>query len=424
MAKVQRVENKKPEVIIQKIDIRQIQRTQIDIDKWRNAIKSAESVIMPRRILLYDLYFDIILDGHLSSVMDKRKTAVIKTPVVFSKDGNDIPEITKLTKSAWFQGMLTDLLDSKFWGHTLLEFQFSPDGTISYDLIPRKHVIPKFGQVVRDQADITGIPFRESPYTDFTLEAGDVNDLGLLMKAAQYVIYKRNCIADYAQYTELFGQPLRKGKYNPYDENTRKMLQESLEAMGSSPWVIYPEGTDIEFIEAKSPSGSGQLYNGLIEVANKEMSKLIVGQTLTTEAGNKGARSLGDVHMEVERDIHYSDRLFLKNILNNQFKKLLTIHGYNVDNGEFDFIDEESTSITDRIKVDELLKDIIPMADDYFYETYGVPKPDNYAELRKKLDEKNIQKQIPPAGNNPPPDNTPENKRKGIFPNFFVKTPR
>lgn len=420
MANTQRVTKKTPEVIIQQIDIRQIQRNTVDIDKWRTAIRSAESTTNPNRTQLYDLYSDILLDAHLSSAIDKRKTAVIKTPVVFNVDGKEDDAINLLIRAPWFQDMLTDLLDARFWGHTLLEFQFMPDGSISYNLIPRKHVDPQRAFVKIGQSDSTGIPYREPPYINFCIEAGENDDLGLLMKSAQYVIYKRNCFADYAQHAEMFGQPLRKGKYNPYDENSRLLLKQSLEEMGSSPWAIYPEGTDIEFVEAKSPSGSGDLYGGLIELNNNEISKLILGQTLTTESGSKGARSLGDVHMQVQQDIHYADRLFLKNILNNQFRKLLLLHGFKTEKGEFDFVDSESLPVGERIMVDEKLKEIIPMSDDYFYETYGVPKPDNYDELKKKLDEKNArpfaQQQQQPQSE-PQPQN--RKKGKGLFSSFF-----
>ncbi len=421
MPKTQRVSKATPEVILQMIDIRQIQRSNVDIDKWRNSIRSAESVTNPNRTQLYDLYFDIMLDGHLSSVIDKRKTAVIKTPVVFTVDGKEDEEINLLVQAPWFNDMLTDLLDARFWGHTLLEFQFLPDGAITYNLIPRKHVMPQKGIVIKSQSDSTGIFYRELPYLNFCIEAGENDDLGLLMKAAQYVIYKRNCFGDYAQHAEMFGQPLRKGKYNPYDENSRNLLRQSLEETGSSSYVIFPEGCDVEFVEAKSPAGSGELYSGLIEMGNNEISKLFLGQTLTTESGSKGARSLGDVHMQVQQEIHYADRLFLKNILNNQFRQLLLTHGYKVDKGTFDFVEAESLIISDRIDVDDKLRNIIPISDDYFYETYGIPKPENYEELKKKLDEKNsnpVQK-FPGAAPQDPKKEKPANKRKGLFNSFF-----
>ena len=77
MIKAKRTKGK-PADIIQKIEVTQIRRSSQDIESWRNAIKSAESTFFPRRTLLYDLYSEILLDGHLSAVIEKRKLSVMR----------------------------------------------------------------------------------------------------------------------------------------------------------------------------------------------------------------------------------------------------------------------------------------------------------------------------------------------------------
>ena len=76
-------------------------------------------------------------------------------------------------------------------------------------MIPRKHVVPQKGMIIKNQSDMTGFSYREFPYTNFLLEVGEGDSFGLLMKAAQYVIYKRGGFGDWAQYCELFGMPFR-----------------------------------------------------------------------------------------------------------------------------------------------------------------------------------------------------------------------
>ena len=70
--------------IIQQIQVWQNRRAAIDVDSWRSAIKSAESIFFPRRTLLYDLYSEILLDGHLSAVTQKRKLSVIFSFITLS----------------------------------------------------------------------------------------------------------------------------------------------------------------------------------------------------------------------------------------------------------------------------------------------------------------------------------------------------
>lgn len=388
-------------IITYKLDIRQIQRTIVDITTWRTAIQTAENIHFPRKVKLFDLYSDILLDAHLCSVIDKRKTAVLKSPITFTKDGKENEVICELIKSPAFIKMLDSLMDCRFWGHSLIEFEFNQD-TIIPHLIPRKHVVPEKGLVLISQADQDGILYRESPYSEFMLEAGEPGDLGLLSKAAQYVIYKRNCLADYSQYSEIFGQPLRIGKYNPQDEVARTQLKQSLEEMGSSSWAIYPEGTGIEFVESNSKTGSADLYKGLIELCNAEISKLIVGQTLTTEQGAVGSQALGNVHQAVEDKIEFADKLFIKNLLNFGFRDLLLKRGYPAD-GEFDYIEDEELTIKQKIELAISLDNKgLPIDDDYYYLTSGIPKPDNYDELKKKKDEEKATNNnpfgLPPAG--------------------------
>ena len=77
----------KQQNIIQKIEVTQTKRTSQDIDSWRNAIKNAESTFFPKRTLLYDLYNEILLDGHLTAVIEKRKLAVSNTPLCLVDNG-------------------------------------------------------------------------------------------------------------------------------------------------------------------------------------------------------------------------------------------------------------------------------------------------------------------------------------------------
>src|SRR4051812_27046740 len=102
--------------LIQRIEITQNKRSVQDIDSWRNAIKSAESTFFPRRTLLYDLYLEVLLDGHLSAVIAKRKLSVINTPLQFIQGGAVNEEITSLISSENFMLLLGQILDSKMWG--------------------------------------------------------------------------------------------------------------------------------------------------------------------------------------------------------------------------------------------------------------------------------------------------------------------
>ena len=357
--------------IIQKISVTQIKRSSQDIDNWRAAIQAAESGTMPRRTLLFDLYEEILLDGHLTAVVEKRKLSVTNTPVVFMENGKVYDEITELTTTEDFINLLHYIMESKLWGHSLIELNF--DGMkLQPKLIPRKHVEPKKGIVLRNQFDQTGFNYREAPYTNFCIEAGEENSLGLLMKAAQYVIYKRCGFGDWAQYAELFGMPFRIAKYDGHDEKTRTDLENTLKNAGSAAYVVIPKDTDFEFIQ-NNAQASNTLFESLINLCNKELSKLILGQTMTTEAG--GALAQAKVHQETERDLLMADKLFVRNVLNDKLIPLLKIHGYDVGKGKFFFNEQEHIDLKTRLDMDLKLAEKITIDDAYFYETYNLPTP-------------------------------------------------
>ncbi len=359
--------------LIQKIEVTQTHRSSQDIDSWRNAIKSAESTFFPRRILLYDLYSEVLLDGHLTAVTEKRKLSVINTPLHFVEDSKINEEITSLISTENFMELLNEILESKIWGHSLIELSFA-DGLLIPTLLPRKHVVPERGIIIKRQSDVEGFSYREFPFTNYILEVGERNSFGLLMKAAQYVIYKRGGFGDWAQYCELFGMPFRVAKYDGYDEKTRTDLESALKAAGSAAYIVIPKEADLNFIQ-NNTQGSAILYDMLVDSCNKELSKLILGQTTTTEAS--GAYAQAKIHQEVEMEIHFADKLFVKNVLNDKLISLLRIHGFKVGNGKFVFLEKENIDKKTRLEMDLKLAEKIKIDDSYFYENYNIPLPQN-----------------------------------------------
>ena len=363
----------KPPSIIQKVEIAQIRRASQDIDSWRQAIKNAESKFFPRRTLLYDLYAEILLDGHLTAVTEKRKQSVSNTPLVFTENGKVNEAIGDLISTEAFMNLIGFIMDSRLYGHSLIELQFENE-TINPTLIPRKHVVPEWGIILKKQSDNTGFDYRCKPYDDFLLEVGDKDSFGLLMKAAQYVIYKRGGFGDWAQNCELFGMPFRVAKYEGYDEKTRQELETALKAAGSAAYMVIPKEAEINFIQS-SQTGNAVHYEVMVNTCNKELSKLILGQTMTTE--ESGAYAQAKIHLEVEKEIHFADKLFVKNILNGKLVPLMRKHGMIGGNGKFSFHEKENIDTPTKLDMDLRLAEKIKIPDSYFYETYNIPQPTN-----------------------------------------------
>lgn len=419
-------EGKPQPVIIQKLTVRPINRRSQDIASWRQALRAAEATI-PRRVELYDLYEEIMLDGHLTSVVEKRILSVTNCEWMFvDKNGKEVEFMTKWIDTPDFELVVEEVLNSKMWGYTMLEFDFYKNDGVGVFCIPRKHMRPELGMVSYEQTANAGINIREGVYANTILEAGKEKNLGLLLKAAQYVIYKRGNFGDWAQFAEIFGQPLIDAVWDGYDENQRIMLLEALEAMGGGGQLVRPAGTELNFVQGGSNNPTGDLYRNLIECCNAELSKLILGQTETTESSAGSGYAQAAQHGETEDDINRSDRKFVRRILNRRLCKIFEANGIDLKGGSFQIKNdyEEKLSKTDQLNLELRLKNEggIPIDDDHFYETYGIEKPANYDELKAEMKEKAAAQQFSGGFGL----SEKQDQEGGVFhrlKNFFFKAP-
>src|SRR5579883_1883147 len=93
-----------------------------DVGRWRADHRAAESIYYPNRSRLYDLYADVILDAHLSGIMDKRIKTTTNKKARFVRNKKEDETFKPLIKSMEFKSMVYKLLLKKAWGLTGLEF--------------------------------------------------------------------------------------------------------------------------------------------------------------------------------------------------------------------------------------------------------------------------------------------------------------
>ncbi|MGD0117615.1 MAG: DUF935 domain-containing protein [Candidatus Binatus sp.] len=131
---------------------------------------------------------------------------------------------------------------------------------------------------------------------------------GLARAAGWAYLFKNYVLKDWITFTEVFGQPLRVGKYNPgASEQDKQALLRAVSRIGSDAAAIMPESMVIEFTEAHQ-NGSSELYQSFCEYLDAQVSKAVLGQTLTTEMPKSGgSRAAAQVHEGVRRDILNAD---------------------------------------------------------------------------------------------------------------------
>lgn len=312
-----------PNLTVNQITISQLRRTQADIQTWKTAVQSAESIINPNRKNLIELYNNVMADAMLKALYDKRLRAATASPLRYYTEQGIDWEATKIVAGLWFIELCKEILASKFWGYTLVEFDFARLPQSPFTAIPRQNVVPERKMIVRNPSDSTGIPIYEPPQADYLLyvEQG----LGMLLEAAPLVIYKRGSVADWAQFCEMFGMPIREYKYNPNDPQSRIEAEQAAKAMGAAAYIVTPEGVDLTLHKGVDGSSGNTVYEGLRTAMNEELAVLILGQTMTTMSGS--SRAQAEVHQAQQDEVLREDRNFLEAILNEQFLPLAQKHG-------------------------------------------------------------------------------------------------
>lgn len=377
-------------LIISQITVRPVVRDSADIAKFRAAQKLAEFVANPSRINLYDLMDEAMIDSHLTGIYGKRLRSVRNKRIRFVKDEKEVEGMDEFIKSKVFRYIRKRIFDSQGWGLSGLEFK--PGKTVRVKEIPRKHIKPHLKAITKEQLGNTvceGGYYEANPML-WIIENED-DTFGFLLKAIPWAIYKRGDVGDWAQYIELFGQPIRVGKYGAYDIESRSQLEEALDKAGGSLAIMIPKEADLQLIENKSSNGTGDLQEKFLNICDQQLSILVLGQTETTKSSRSSGYAQSKTHEEQQLEITQDDMDYELDWLNDEkFLNILASYGLPVEGGRF--VHESKANpqkLLDETKIDEFLENTVglPLGDDYYYKKYDRPKPDNYEELKKKKEE-------------------------------------
>ncbi|MCP4113378.1 MAG: DUF935 family protein, partial [Desulfobacteraceae bacterium] len=167
-------------------------------------------------------------------------------------------------------------------------------------------------------------------YHRYKARSGDDMRAGILRPVSWMFVFKNYSVKDWVAFAEIYGQPLRLGKYDPGASDEEKdALVLAVQSIGTDAAGIISRKTEIEFKDTVARNSTENVYSGLAGFCDRQMSKAILGQTLTSESGDKGSGSyaLGSVHDRVRFDLKNSDASSLSKTFRSQFVRPFV--GYN-----------------------------------------------------------------------------------------------
>ena len=143
-------------------------------------------------------------------------------------------------------------------------------------------------------------------------------------------LFKNYTLKDWVAFCEVYGMPLRLGKYQPgASEDDKRALMQALAQIGADAAGIFPDGTTIEFVNTEKAS-STDLYERLARYCDEQVSKAILGQTLTSDSGG-GSYAQSKTHNDVRHDLTVADCKALAATLRRDLIRPLVLFNFGDD---------------------------------------------------------------------------------------------
>lgn len=322
-----------------------------DIRAWQLAIGSATTPDEPTKLPLYTIYDRILYDEQVQAAMDTRVLHLTQTPFRFVNKQKQVNEdLTLQFQEKWFYDLLTFIMESRFFGHSLVNVtSVDEKGNIQdVELVNRRHVNAYKGIVVKQETDTTGDDYRTPPLSQWVFEIGNAKALGILCKVVPFVLLKNPALHAWSTYTEKYGMPIRAVK-SPNADNTRiGQLATMLESMGIDLWLILKSDEELQLIMQSNENG-WQNYDKFWNRLDQCIAKIILGNDATISTkDNTGTYSSISAMVELQEFRHWDDKTFTQHII-NRFKKQFEMFGYRIGDHTFEWDNFEEMTTTEMV---------------------------------------------------------------------------
>lgn len=339
-------------------------------------------------------------DPHLFSQLQTRKNAVTGLDfeiIPFDSDDERDKEIAEFVEAQingieGLEEIMLDLLDAVGKGFAVSEIMWTYDeGHVVVGDIRSRHQKRFFW----DSEDVFKIRTEEAPEgmelprNKFVLHrykarSGHPSRAGVLRVCAWMYLFKNYTLKDWVAFCEVYGMPLRLGKYQPgASEEDKRALMQALAQIGADAAGIFPDGTTIEFVNTEKAS-STDLYERLARFCDEQVSKAVLGQTLTSDSGG-GSYAQSKTHNDVRHDLVVADCKALAATLRRDLIRPLVLFNFGEDKRipyiRFDAEESEDLEQTANI-ISTLVKDVgLKVPTSYLYKKFSIPKPEGGEEI-------------------------------------------
>ena len=334
------------------------------------------------------VYKELLYDPHVFACVQSRKAGVLSLDWDINrgldKDKN-AEALEDLLKKLNIHKLISDILDSTLYGFQPLEIIWEKNK--SGYILPQKITAKPpewfcfdddnnlkfrtkenyYGEIVPNKKFLLAQnnPSYNNPYGERTLS-----------RVFWSVTFKKGGMKFWAVFTEKYGMPHLIGKHpRGATKDETNTLADMLEEMVQDAIAVIPDDSSVEIQEANK-SSSAEIYEKLIDKMNAEISKAILGQTLTTEIGSTGSYAASNTHMAVRQDIIDADKKLVESVINELIRRIYEINYNNNDIPVFEMYAPEEVDLT-LAQRDKILYDTgVKFTKEYFIKSYGLEEDD------------------------------------------------
>ncbi len=366
-------------------------------------------------------------DGHLCSVIQSRKLGTLKKE--FNWQPGTIGEAKASSQATRLRDQLEEdlervdlynlvsgILDAPYYGMAPIEIKWQPgDGRCRIADLEAKPARwfgyndknePRFVST-QNMWDGQELPFGKFVIARHFPTYDNPFGLRLLSRCFWPVAFKKGGIKFWVTLAEKYGMPFLLGKYRPgAPASEQQEMLSKLSGMVRDACAVVPQGGTVEILEAGKGTSTADIHSGLKSAMDAEMSKVIMGQTLTAEVSDKGgSRAQGQVHEDILEDFRQGDQTLVKTVMEEIAWLYGQVNAPGVPSPKFTWFEEDNPN-TETATRDKTLKETgVKFRKSYYMRKY-----------RLQEDDFDLEGEQPPPNKNDKPVEFAEGENNKNFP--------
>lgn len=208
---------------------------------------------------------------------------------------------------------------------------------------------------------------------------------GIFRTALWLILIKQFNWHDWARFNETFAIPSRWASYPAgATEEEKAIALKAAQSFGSEFYAAVPEGIKLAFVEAVK-TGTVSAFKDLVATVDEALAILVLGQTLTSEVGDRGSFAAARVHDTVRADYMWHDLQMVQRAINEQYiaQDFRVNHGQDVSTRPtFEFVTDDTPDFEKNARIIADLKPVgVMFKKAEVYEKTGFSVPEEGDEL-------------------------------------------